>query len=292
MEQMVRVMESARYSPKSILAYMREVRFLAEYYPELPPEQWHEKQIIDYMLYLQKVHQASRSKCRMFAQSAAFFFRQVIKRPYELPSKLYPRKEFKLPTVLTVEEIKQLLAHAHGKQRCIIELFYSSGMRLEELQRLKMVDIEASQNRIRINHGKGNRQRLTILSKKCLESLRTYYREQENKPKVYLFEGQKPGEPMHCRSIQHSVMLAYKNAGLSHKTHIVHALRHSFATHLLDNGVDIHTIKELLGHSDIKTTTIYLHLQSKKRNALISPLDALDHPSDEISLIEKGKKMI
>ncbi len=285
-------MSAGTYSPKSIVLYVREVRYLAEYYADMPPEQWRAEHIIDYMMYLKTTFQVSRSKCKMFAQSTAFFFKHVLKRPFDLPSKLYPRREFKLPTVLSVDEIKLLLAHAHGKQRCIIELFYSSGMRLEELRLLKMQDIEASQNRIRINNGKGNRQRFTILSKRCLENLRKYYQQQEVKPTVYLFEGLSPGEPLHARSIQHSVHLAYKHAGLTHKTHVVHALRHSFATHLLDNGVDIHTIKELLGHSDIKTTTIYLHLQSSKRNALISPLDALEKPSNEIALIEKTKMLL
>lgn len=286
-------MTAGNYSPKSIVIYVREVRYLAAYYPELPPDEWHEQHIIDYMLYLQKVHQVSRAKCRLFAQSVAFFFRHILKRPYDVPSKLYPRREFKLPSVLTVDEVKQLLSNTTGiKQCCLIELFYSTGIRLEELRLLKMQDIEASQNRIRINHGKGNKQRFTILSKRCLENLRKYYKQLEVKPKDYLFEGQIPGQPMHARSIQHSVTLAYSKAGLAHKTHKVHALRHSFATHLLDNGVDIHTIKELLGHSKIETTMVYLHLQTSKRNALISPLDVLDKPSNEIAMIEKGKLLL
>ena len=286
-------MTAAGYSPKSIVIYVREIRYLAAYYPDLPPQEWKEQQIIDYMLYLQKVHQASRSKCRLFAQSVAFFFRNILKRPYDLPSKLYPRKEFKLPTVLTVEEVKQLLAHCITlKQRCLIELLYSSGIRLEELRLMKMRDIEASQNRIRVNAGKGRKDRFSILSQKCLESLRNYYLKHEVKPKVYLFEGQIAGSPMHARSIQHSVNEVYQKAGLGHKTHKVHALRHSFATHLLDNGVDIHTIKELLGHSKIETTMVYLHLQNRKRNALISPLDALENPPNEIATVEKGKSLL
>lgn len=250
-------MTAGGYSPKSIIIYVREIRYLAEYYPELPPEEWKEQHIIDYMLYLQKVHQSSRSKCRLFAQSVAFFFRHILKRPYDTPSKLYPRREFKLPTVLSVEEIKKLLSHCTSlKQQCLIELFYSSGLRLEELRQLKMQDIEAAHNRIKVNCGKGRKDRYTILSKQCLDNLRKYYQQQEIKPKEYLFEGQTPGTPMHARSIQHSITLAYKKAGLEHKTHKVHALRHSFATHLLDNGTDIHTIKELLGHSKIETTMV------------------------------------
>jgi integrase/recombinase XerD len=286
-------MTAGGYSPKSIVIYVREIKYLATYYPELPPEEWKEQHILDYMLYLKQVHQVSRSKCKLFAQSVAFFFRHILKRPFDTPSKLYPRREFKLPSVLSKEEMRKLLECCQSKkQHCIIELFYSSGLRLEELRLLKMTDIEASNNRIKVSNGKGRRERYTILSKKCLENLRTYFRVSNVKPKVYLFEGQNPGKPMHPRSIQHSVNEAYKKAGLEHKSHRVHALRHSFATHLLDNGVDIHTIKELLGHSKIETTMVYLHLQVSKRNMLISPLDALYKPSDEISNIDKGKILL
>lgn len=287
--QLEKIMMAGNYAAKSLVVYAREVRFFAEYFPDVPPNDWNENHVLDYMVYLKKTLSASYSKHKMFAQSIAFFFRHVLKRPFDTPSKLYPRREFKLPCVLSQEEIKQLLEHAGSwKQRAIVELFYSSGIRLEELQYLKMTDIEASQNRIRVNHGKGKKQRYTILSKTCLQTLRKYFQQEEIKPKVYLFEGQTVGKPMNSRSIQHSVRMAYKNAKLSHKERKVHALRHSFATHLLDNGVDIFTIKELLGHSKIETTMVYLHLQTSKRNLLVSPLDILYKPKNEIELISTG----
>lgn len=288
LQQTEDVMRAGGYSSQSIVSYLRELRFLFSYYPDVSPDLYSEKQIVDYMLYLKTVHHVSYSKCKMFAQSLAFFYRHILKRPYDVPSKLYPRREFKLPCFLSVEEVKKLLDACFGlKQRCIIELFYSSGLRLDELRCMKMTDIQASENRIKVCNGKGKRERFTILSKQCLSNLRKYYQTSEVKPKVYLFEGQTPGQPLHARSIQHAVTLAYKKAGLEHKGHKVHALRHSFATHLLDNGADIHTIKELLGHSKIETTMIYLHLQSRKRNALTSPLDALYKPSNEISFVDK-----
>lgn len=169
-------MTAGNYAKRSIIVYTREIRFFAEYLPDVGPREWNEQHIIAYMNYLKKTLGASYSKHKMFAQSIAFFFRHVLKRPFDTPSKLYPRREFKLPSVLSQEEIKQLLDGCGSlKQRCLVELFYSSGIRLEELQYLKMTDIEAKQNRIRVNNGKGKKQRYTILSQKCLLNLRKYY---------------------------------------------------------------------------------------------------------------------
>lgn len=286
-------MIAGNYATRSLEAYAREIRFFAEYFPDLEPKNWTEDHLREYMTFLKTTLGSSYSKHKMVAQSMAFFFRHVLKRPFDSMAKLYPRREFKLPCVLSQEEIKKLLEHASSlKQRALVELFYSSGMRLEELQYLKMTDIEASQNRIRVNNGKGRKQRFTILSQTCLKSLRNYFLQEENKPKIYLFEGQIPGKPMNSRSIQHSVRMAYKNADLMHKERKVHALRHSFATHLLDNGVDIFTIKELLGHSKIETTMVYLHLQTSKRNMLVSPLDMLYKPKNEIELIATGSTVL
>lgn len=291
--QLEKVMVAGNYSSKSIVSYAREISFFAAYFPDLEPKNWTENHVREYMNYLKLTLGASYSKHKMVAQSMAFFFRHVLRRPFDSMAKLYPRREFKLPCVLSQQEIMELLKHTSSpKQRALVELFYSSGIRLEELQYLKMTDIEASNNRIRVNNGKGKKQRYTILSQTCLKSLREYFLKEEIKPKVYLFEGQTPGKEMNSRSIQHSVRMAYKNAGLMHKERKVHALRHSFATHLLDNGVDIFTIKELLGHSKIETTMVYLHLQSSKRNMLVSPLDVLYKPKNEIELIATGSSIL
>jgi len=286
-------MVAAGYSKSSHIAYLREIRYLCTYYPDLSPAEWTDRHIIDYMAYLRTVHHASYSKCRMTAQSVAFFFRHVLKRPYDVPSKLYPKREHNLPHYLTKEEVLKLVENCRSaKQRAIVETFYGSGIRLEELRMLKLTDIESKNNRIFVLCGKGRKDRYTLLPKRLVETLRSYYRSQEQKPKTYLFEGQKSGEPLPGRSIQHSVAMAYQHAGLSEKGHKVHALRHSFATHLLDAGVDIYTIKELLGHSDIKTTMVYLHLQSSKRNLLVSPLDELYNPDNEIANIPKNQTLL
>jgi len=293
LELLRKTMIAGGYSAKSITVYMREVRFLCQYHPLVSPDKLSDNHVIHYMAYIKTVHNASYSKCKMAAQSIAFFFRHILKRPYDVPSKLYPKREFKLPHYLTKEETQLLINSCKSpKQKAIVELFYSSGLRLNELRMLKMSDIDAKYNRIMVRGGKGRKDRYTLLSKRVVETLRKYYKLLEVKPKVYLFEGQTPGVPMGDGSIQTCVRMAYKYAGLSHKEHKVHALRHSFATHLLDAGIDIHTIKELLGHADIKTTMVYLHLQTSKRNMIVNPLDVLFNDDNQIANIDKNTPLI
>lgn len=262
------------YSVKSIGNYVREMRFIFEYYPSVEPAKLTAEQIEQYICYIKEVFHSGHDKCRMVASSVAFYFRHILKRPYDLPSRLYPRKKFQLPNVMTTHEVRQLLSNTTSiKQKAIVELFYSSGVRLEECSRIKITDIDSKNMRIKVVQGKGKKDRYTLLSPTALNTLRHYFR--KHRPNTYLFEGQTKGKSMHCRSIQHCVEQAMKQADLRHKSYNVHTLRHSFATHLLDTGTDLHTIKELLGHSKIETTMIYLHLQSHRCARIVNPLDFL-----------------
>ena len=155
----------------------------------------------------------------------------------------------------------------------MVSLFYGTGLRMNELRNVKLSDIDSLGYQLKVVAGKGGKDRFTILPKHLLEPLRNYYK--ACRPSVYLFEGQRSGQAMHERSIQHFIQTYIAKIGLGGKDYSAHTLRHSFATHLLDAGTDIHTIKELLGHSNLATTMIYLHLQQTKRAAIISPLDAV-----------------
>lgn len=262
------------YSVRSIGNYVREMRFIFEYYPDTLPSKLTAEQIEQYICYIKKVFNSGFSKCRLVASSVSFFFKQILKRPYDLPSKLYPKKKFQLPNVMTADEVRQLL-HIPStlKQQAILQLFYSSGVRLEECSRIKLTDIDSKNMRIKVVQGKGNKDRYTLLSCFALNTLREYFR--KHRPITYLFEGQTKGKSMHCRSIEFNVEQAMKQAGFKDKGYSAHTLRHSFATHLLDTGTDLHTIKELLGHSNISTTMIYLHLQTHRCSRIINPLDQL-----------------
>ena len=271
-------MTVGNYSVRSIGNYSRELRFIFEYYPDTLPSKLTAEQIEHYICYIKKVFNSGYSKCRLVAASVSFFFKQILKRPYDLPTKLYPRKGFKLPNVMTAAEVSQLLNTSLSlKQRALLQLFYSSGIRLQECSHLKLTDIDSPNMRIKVVQGKGNKDRYTLLSSTVLDTLRQYYL--QRRPSVYLFEGQTKGKPMHCRSIEFNVEQAMKLSGFKDKGYSAHTLRHSFATHLLDTGTDLHTIKELLGHSNISTTMIYLHLQTHRCSRIINPLDQLcNHP--------------
>lgn len=250
------------------------MRFIFAHYPDTRPSQITPDQIQEYICYIKQVFNSGRDKCRMVASSVSFFYRHILKRPYDIPSKLYPRKEFRLPNVMTCAEVAQLLRCTNSlKQAAVVQLFYSSGIRLQECSNLKIKDIDSANMRIKVVQGKGRKDRFTLLSATALDTLRQYFC--KHRPVTYLFEGQTKGKQMHCRSIQHSVEQAMKQAGLRDKRYNVHTLRHSFATHLLDTGTDLHSIKELLGHSRLETTMIYLHLQSARCSRIINPLDHL-----------------
>lgn len=248
------------------------MRFLFAHYHDADVNDITGKHIISYINYIIKEHQVGREKCHQVAQACSFFFKHVLPSPFVLPSQFYPRKENKLPQVFSIEQVKQLLSVITNiKHRMIISLFYGSGLRMNELRNVRLCDIDSKAFQIKVVTGKGRKDRFTILPKHLLNDLRQYYL--QYKPTVYLFEGQIKGKPLHERSIQHFVQLYVKKIGLQGQDYSAHTLRHSFATHLLDGGTDLHTIKELLGHCNLDTTMIYLHLQQTKRAALVSPFD-------------------
>lgn len=210
----------------------------------------------------------------MAAQSISFFFRHVLKKSYLIPTIIYPRKSTKIPPVMTASEIKKLIDGVQNvKHRTIIILLYSSGMRLSEIAKLKITDIDSKNMRIKVVQGKGAKDRFTILSEHVLLELRAYYL--VYRPQLYLFNGNKPSCPMSLRNIQHLVQKWMAVTGLNNKNYTVHTIRHSFATHLVDNGTDLHTVKELLGHSNLQTTMRYLHLTSSRTQGIANPYDAL-----------------
>jgi len=280
LEKTTQYLSLGHYSPLTIRNYLSELRYLFVYYAEVNSQDFTEEMVMQYLLYLSKTLGCSRVKCKMAAQSISFFFRHVLKQPYVIPTVIYPRKSTKLPPVMSASEIKALIDGVKNiKHRTIIMLLYSSGMRLSEIARLKIVDIDSKNMRIKVVQGKGAKDRYTILSEQVLQELRAYYI--IYKPKEYLFNGSRPGGPISMRNIQHLVQKGLAQIGLDSKNYTVHTIRHSFATHLVDNGTNLHTVKELLGHSNLQTTLRYLHLTSKRIQGVINPYDVLPDSKDK-----------
>lgn len=257
--------------------YLMEMRLLFQYYHLKTVEDITQQDITQYILFIKKVHGVGLAKCRSVAHSCGFFFKRVIQKTYVLPSVLYPRKVFVLPAVMSQHEVKQLYSSLKDvRQKVVIGLLYGTGMRLNELRNLQWTDIERSQQRIKIRQGKGNKDRYTLLSNTLIKDLEVYYH--QYRCSVYVFESNlMKGKPLHNRSLQIIVNAAMVRAGFEMGKYTAHTLRHSFATHLLDKGCDINSIKILLGHADLRTTSIYLHLQQAKRGSIESPLEDASH---------------
>ena len=177
--------------------------------------------------------------------------------------------------MLSEFEIQRLFAAIGNiKHKAILFTAYSAGLRVSEVVQLRLQDIDSGRMQIFISQSKGKKDRYVGLSPLLLEVLRTYLLEHQPRPNVYLFEGEKPGEPYSARSAQEIFQFAKRKAGIS-KPITFHSLRHSFATHLLEKGIDIHFIKQLLGHNDLKTTERYLHVKRQDLVKIVNPLDSI-----------------
>jgi integrase/recombinase XerD len=202
-----------------------------------------------------------------------FYYQRTLERhEVQLNGVERPEKPSRLPAVLGKHEVAKILGATENlKHRCLLQLLYAGGLRIGEVINLKLTDVQSARNLLLIRGGKGKKDRTTLLSQRLLESLRAYYK--EYRPKQWLFEGQYGGQ-YSVESIRNVFRLAVEKAGVKTKA-TPHTLRHSFATHLLEQGTDIRYIQALLGHSSSKTTEIYTHVTTYALDKISSPLDNL-----------------
>jgi integrase/recombinase XerD len=213
----------------------------------------------------------SNSSMRLKRAAIGFMFKDVLGKPIELDIVPYQKKEKILPKIFSKKKIKELIENIDNlKHKLIVELFYSSGLRLQELIDLKRENIDFDRNLIYIRKGKGTKDRVTLLSSFIKNDLLKYYSKYEFRNK-YLFEGRKGGK-YSKKSVQKILERFGKKVGIKITPHM---LRHSFATHLLESGTDIRYIQKLLGHSDLKTTEIYTFVSKRGLERIKSPLDNL-----------------
>ena len=224
-----------------------------------------------YIAYLMSERKLKPSSVNLVLSSLKFFYNDIVKNSAFNAVKA-PKLEKKLPTVLTKEEIKKLLTAAENpKHRLLIEFLYSSGLRVSECVSLKIDDLDLSEKMGKIRHGKGNKERYIILSDNLIQHLNDYMgKKKDSSPNIFSVNGR----PITARQAQNIVKESAKKAGIKKKV-FCHALRSSFATHLLEVGTDIRVIQELLGHSNLSTTQIYTKVSTQQLKKVKSPLDTL-----------------
>ncbi len=259
------------YSERTVQAYGQAVRKFVEFHHR-PAEQMGAEEIRSYLLDLVE-RKLSRSSINQAVCALRFFYGKVLARPCAIEDVHFPRRARKLPVVLSEGEVAQLLMAASNlKDEALLMTLYSGGLRLHEVLRLQLGDIDSQRMRIRVREGKGAKDRYTLLSTTLLETLRRYFK--QYRPTSWLFFGSTREVPMADRRVQRMIPETAKKAGLKKRT-TAHTLRHSFATHLLERGTELPYIQELLGHRSLKTTMIYARVGPRGMSQVISPLDRL-----------------
>jgi site-specific recombinase XerD len=276
-KMMLEELERRNYAQTTIDCYIQTVEDFTRYFRR-PPDQLAPQHIREYQAYLFRERKLAASSVTQRLAALRFFYTQTIKKAWSVADTPYPKKTRHLPSILSPEEVAQLIDSSQTQfHRVLLMTLYGTGARRAELCKLQIPDIDSRRMVVHIRGGKGRQDRDVMLSSTLLNALRDYFRELKCKPKLWLFPGgyhHTAHRPISPRTVWHACHRAAQRAGLQNRVH-PHTLRHCFATHLLENGADLRTIQLLLGHRDLKETTIYLHLSQRHLHATASPLDSL-----------------
>ena len=261
----------AGYTPRTLSTYTENLKHFLSH-TQKKPEEMEREDIISYIAHLKEDKNASNATLALNVSVLKFFFHNFLRKHIVEDIKI-PKKAKKLPTVLTVKEVKDLIkAVPAGRDRCIVEFLYSSGVRVSESVNMKLEDLNLKEGFAKVKGGKGNKDRIIILSKAWAHELKKYLKK-KRAPTEYVFS-KKNGKPLSVDTVQRVIRQAREKAGIA-KQVTPHTLRHSFGTHLLESGENIRKIQELLGHANISTTQIYTHVSAKDLVSVESPLDRL-----------------
>ena len=271
-EEFIALLETKRYSINTARTYIGLFTAFINYYSNKPLAEISELDIRAYTLRI--VHQGkSGSYQNQVINAIKFYFEQVLNMPQRFYDIERPRKEQKLPGVLSEAEVQKLIAVTNNlKHKTILTTVYSCGLRMSEVLELKLTDLKRDRNLLLVRNGKGKKDRHTVLGSKTIAMLDKYIALYS--PKEYLFEGQSGGR-YSSKSVGNIMKRSLALAGIAQPAS-THTLRHSFATHLLENGTDLRYIQTALGHSSPKTTEIYAHVSTKSLSGVVSPLEKLD----------------
>jgi integrase/recombinase XerD len=267
-KRMIECLQLRGLSERTQEAYTRAVRQLAEHYHK-SPDLITEEELRQYFLHIINVKHYSRNTTTIALCGIRFFFEQTLNRNWSLFNIVRPAPEHKLPVILSLEEVREILNRVRlPRYRVCLSTIYACGLRLQEGIRLAVPDIDSARMMIHVRHGKGNKDRYVPLPQRTLELLRDYWVTHRNPALIFPAEGRghidlsKATEPMSKSSVQDAFHAALKQSGIN-KRASVHTLRHSWATHLLEAGVHLRLIQEYLGHSSPATTSVYTHLTVK-----------------------------
>lgn len=268
----IELMRLKNYSPQTIKVYKHWFTLFLSCFPNKKPSTITKVEIMDFLVLFKNSESWSATTQNQLINALKFFYEKLLSRTsetYELPRAKKPQQ---LPSIFAEVEVKKIIeATDNVKHKSMICLAYAGGLRVSEIVNLKIADIDSKRMVITLREAKGKKDRQVMLSEKLLKLLREYVK--QYRPRLYLYEG--PNHKQYSsRSVQEALKSAKQKAGIT-KSGSIHALRHSFATHLLEAGTDIISIKELLGHTSLRTTNIYTHVSKKHISKIQSPLDKL-----------------
>lgn len=270
-QRMLDDLQLRNFSPHTQSAYVAAVARFARHFGA-SPDQLGPEQVRQYLLHMIHQRRVAWSTYNVTLCALRFFYQTTLGRTGQLDSVPCPKEPKRLPVVLSREEVAQLLAAAPRlKSRVMLTMAYAAGLRVSEIVNLRVADVDSRRMVIRIQQAKGRKDRYVMLSPKLLELLRIYWT--QARPRDYLFPN-RSGRPLSIITVIRSCHHAQRRSGLK-KNVTIHTLRHSFATHLLEAGVDIRTIQALLGHRNLKTTALYTAVSMQRITSVTSPFDVL-----------------
>ena len=276
-KMMLEELQRRNYAENTIRSYIRIVEDFSRRF-QRSPDRLEPKHIREYQSELFTKRKYRASTVTGYLAALRFFYTKTLKRAWSTAETPYPKRAFSLPTILSQEEVAQLIdAAGPPVHRTLLMTLYATGVRRAELARLKVSDIDSQRMVIHVRGGKGRKDRDVMLSPVLLDELRQHWRRLRRKSSEWLFPSshvRASDRPITPKAIYHACKRAAKRAGIKKRVH-PHTMRHCFATHLLEAGADLRSIQMLLGHNDLEQTTVYLHISERHLNATASPLDSL-----------------
>jgi len=281
---MLEDLQRRNFSEHTIRYYIRTVEDFARHF-NCPPDRLDPRHIREYQAMLFQKRKLSPGSVAVYLAALRFFYCKTLRRAWSTTDTPYPKKAHRLPTILSREEVAQLLHAARTPcERILLMTLYATGARRSELTHLKVSDIDSQRMVVHIRGGKGRKDREVMLSPKLLTALRTLWRFYHRKSSTWLFPSNyRKDRPIDTKTVWYACQKVAQRVGIQKRVH-PHTLRHCFATHLYEAGTDLRTIQLLLGHEDLRDTLIYVHLSTLHLKATASPLDSLllnDKPPGE-----------